>query len=44
MKIDNKEGLKMKQVVEEPIWFEVESDDCKKGREDDGNADGTTVV
>lgn len=28
----------------EPIWFEVESDDCKKGREDDGNADGTTVV
>ena len=25
----------------EPIWFEVESDDCKKGREENGNADET---
>ena len=28
----------------EPIWFEVESDDCKKGRKDDEDANGTTVV
>ena len=28
----------------EPIWFEVESDDCKKGREDDEDAGKEVII